>query len=136
MTQTTETRTYRVIDTRTDESAGEYDATSPEAACAAAYAEVGDVECGPELSDLTASVVVPEAARKLIARSIQQDEIVHAPASRELHEALMAECDDWVETGSAGSEYWGTEDGSEWRVHLDEPEDTDDDGADRAEYDV
>ena len=59
-TQTTATepttRDYIVIDTRTGDDAGTYEATSAEAACAAAYDEVGSDPVGPELSDLEARV--------------------------------------------------------------------------------
>lgn len=59
-----------------------------------------------------------EEARALIARSVEHDEIVHAPHTPELHDALLLLCDDYVENRPT-VEFWGTDDdGEEWRVHL------------------
>ena len=54
-----------------------------------------------------------------IARSVSHTEIVHLPYSLADESALTAECEDSVDCPDR-VEFWGTtEDGSEWRVHLD-----------------
>lgn len=58
-------------------------------------------------------------AKKLIARSISHDEIVHAPFTPETAEDLGLSADESVENGDV-VEYWGVDDdGQPWRVHLD-----------------
>ena len=57
-------------------------------------------------------------AEHLIAQSIQTTSIVHAEATPALMAALSLASEDDVQNGAV-HEYWGTEDGSEWRVHLD-----------------
>lgn len=52
-----------------------------------------------------------------IHRSIVTDSIVTLRADDEVEFALLAACEDYVENGEV-TEYWGTEDGSAWRVHV------------------
>lgn len=57
-------------------------------------------------------------ARRAIDRSIRRTMIVTTPFSQQSAEVLEMECDDSVDTGEI-VEFWGTtEDGCEWRVHL------------------
>lgn len=54
-----------------------------------------------------------------IARSISHNEIVSIPYSSEAHAALRAVCEGHVDTNDhRGSEFWGSDEGDEWRVHL------------------
>lgn len=58
-------------------------------------------------------------AKDLIAQSIRRDEITHAPHTVALHDELLILCGDYVENLPT-VEFWGeTDDGQEWRVHLD-----------------
>lgn len=60
-----------------------------------------------------------KSAKDLIEQSILHDEITHAPHSVGLHDALLILCGDYVENGPT-VEFWGeTDEGEEWRVHLD-----------------
>lgn len=59
-----------------------------------------------------------QTATALIARSVSHTEIVTAPWSEGLAADMSVECDDSVEASETVVEYWGTADGSEWRVHL------------------
>ena len=53
-----------------------------------------------------------------IDRSISHDEIVYLDDEPGLRDALLAECDDNVESDGV-AEYWGEDDnGDEWRVHV------------------
>lgn len=52
-----------------------------------------------------------------IARSISHNEIVHVTCTAHQLDALLADADDYVENGDV-TEAWGTDDGSEWRVHA------------------
>jgi hypothetical protein len=52
-----------------------------------------------------------------IAQSIQQNEIVTIDYSVEAEDELNAACDDSC-VNHTRTEYWGEDDGSEWRVHL------------------
>lgn len=57
-------------------------------------------------------------AASLIERSIRHNEIVTASWDQDLESDLLCESDDSAENGGA-LEFWGvTDDGHEWRVHL------------------
>lgn len=69
---------------------------------------------------------VAAVVSQAIARSIVHNEIVHIEAGpvvargelAEVHEALLAECEDGADNDGV-TEYWGTnESGREWRVHV------------------
>lgn len=61
-------------------------------------------------------------AADLIAHSVLHDTIAHAKHSDALAEELFCLCDDDVDHGHV-EEFWGTtDDGYEWRVHLDRQE--------------
>lgn len=64
-------------------------------------------------------------AATLIAQSIAHSTIAHAPATLALIADLTAKCDDSVINRLPGEdgerivrEFWGTDDGAEWRVHI------------------
>lgn len=59
-------------------------------------------------------------ARRLIARSVSQTEIVDAPYAANLAARLQRACEGEVfDARRERHEYWGTtDDGDEWRVHL------------------
>lgn len=60
-----------------------------------------------------------------IARSISHNEIVTLEWTADRAAALKAACEDYVDTGDIrGVEYWGRDEGDEWRVHLLRPEDS------------
>lgn len=56
-------------------------------------------------------------AEDLIERSIRQNQTVTVAYTGTLHCDLWRECEDEVENFPV-HEYWGTENGSTWRVHL------------------
>lgn len=56
-------------------------------------------------------------AQTLISRSISHSEIARAESTAELQAAMSAACDDYTRTDTV-IDYWGTDDGYEWRVHL------------------
>lgn len=63
------------------------------------------------------------SAKDAIARSIAQDEIVTLDNVPGLYESLLVECDACATFGGDEEtddilEFWGTDDGREWRVHL------------------
>ena len=58
-----------------------------------------------------------QEVRQAIEDSIREDRIVHLAATPEIEAALVAECDDCAEV-DAVTEYWGTDDGAAWRVHV------------------
>ena len=54
-----------------------------------------------------------------IARSISHNEIVKIPHSASAYEALRAACKDYVDTRDhRGVQFWGSDEGDQWRVHL------------------
>ena len=58
------------------------------------------------------------SAYALINRSVEYSEIAHARHEQQLAETLWLESEDHVETEEI-CEYWGmTDEGEEWRVHL------------------
>jgi hypothetical protein len=56
-------------------------------------------------------------AAEAIERSISHDEIAYCEHTTENLESLMVECDDSVENGEV-IEFWGEDDGQDWRVHV------------------
>lgn len=56
-------------------------------------------------------------AEQAIARSSSHDEIVTLDYDAAAVETLLVECDDLVD-GNTCLEFYGTDDGSEWRVHV------------------
>jgi hypothetical protein len=56
-------------------------------------------------------------AEQAIKQSIHRDEIVHVDDVGDIRLDLLVECDDNTET-DCGVEYWGGDDGAEWRVHV------------------
>lgn len=56
-------------------------------------------------------------ASQAIARSISHNEIVTLEYDETIAKHLRELSDDWVEANDR-IEYWGTDDGDEWRVHL------------------
>ena len=62
-------------------------------------------------------------ATEAINQSICQNEIVHIADHTTVQHELTAACDDWVNAGEDQDgetilEFWGTQNGDEWRVHL------------------
>lgn len=58
------------------------------------------------------------SAADLIAASVREDRIVHAPWTEALATDLLVESDDSADNGSE-REFWGTTlAGDAWRVHL------------------
>ncbi len=62
-------------------------------------------------------------AQDAIRFSAAENRIVHIAALRTIQAELCAACEDWTDAGTdeAGAviyEYWGTDDGREWRVHA------------------
>lgn len=54
-----------------------------------------------------------------IARSISHNEIVKLDWTADRASALRAACEDYVDTGDQrGVQFWGTDEGDQWRVHL------------------
>ena len=54
-----------------------------------------------------------------IARSISHNEIVRLPWSQASYDALRAACENYVDTHDhRGVQFWGTDEGDQWRVHL------------------
>ena len=63
---------------------------------------------------------IREAAR-LIGESETHDRIAIGVYTPDLHEALVAACDDWTDANDGRREYWGPEasdGGMTWRVLL------------------
>ena len=58
------------------------------------------------------------AAVAAIDRSISHTEIVHIDDEPGVRAALAERCEDFVDTNEGVIEYWGTERGEEWRVHV------------------
>lgn len=56
-------------------------------------------------------------SQQMIARSINHTEIVTAPWTQDAHDRLLDVCEGMVATQQR-VEFWGTQDGDEWRVHL------------------
>lgn len=56
-------------------------------------------------------------AEQAIERSISHNEIVNLEYDADTAADLRSVCDDTVR-GNEVTEYWGTKDGSEWRVHM------------------
>ena len=56
-------------------------------------------------------------ATQAIERSISHNEIVTIESTPEVLDQLLIECDDHVDAGER-IEFWGTDDGKEWRVHA------------------
>lgn len=54
---------------------------------------------------------------RVIARSISHKEIVTVDGDTALVDELTLECEDSVRNGDV-TEFWGTLDGCEWRVHV------------------
>jgi hypothetical protein len=54
-----------------------------------------------------------------ILQSIQQNETVHLPYDRDQFDQLLVASDDSV--GAQELEFWGTHEGSDWRVHMKRP---------------
>jgi len=52
-----------------------------------------------------------------IAQSIRQTETVTLDYDKATYDDLVLECEDWVE-GNEVYEFWGTDEGSDWRVHM------------------
>ena len=63
-------------------------------------------------------------AADLIARSISRNEIVTVDWTAALAVDLLVECTDGTEANGV-REFWGSVDGSDWRVHLTLPVVTD-----------
>ena len=57
-------------------------------------------------------------AQDAIDQSISRNETVHVSASDIDETDLLVECDDCADGNDGTVEYWGTEDGAEWRVHV------------------
>jgi len=54
-----------------------------------------------------------------IARSISHNEITKVPYSTDAYQALRAAAEGWVDTRDhRGVQFWGSDEGDEWRVHL------------------
>jgi hypothetical protein len=64
---------------------------------------------------------MPTTAANLIERSISHTEIADAEWTPDLAADLAAACDDSTEASDTVVEYWGTDAGAEWRVHLTGP---------------
>lgn len=56
-------------------------------------------------------------AQEAIARSISHNEVAVLDDNEELRNTLLYYCDDYAENGTE-IEYWGEDEGSEWRVRL------------------
>ena len=59
-----------------------------------------------------------QEVRQAIEDSIREDRIVHLEATPEITAALVTECEDYACLGGGETEYWGTDDGAAWRVHV------------------
>lgn len=60
-----------------------------------------------------------DRANDAIARSISHDQTVNIPWSQDCHDELRAVCEDWVDTRDhRGVQFWGSDEGDQWRVHL------------------
>jgi hypothetical protein len=57
-----------------------------------------------------------------IDQSIHQNEIVHLDGDKYDCQELSLKCDDYVQTkdesGNTMYEFWGKQDGEDWRIHL------------------
>lgn len=72
-----------------------------------------------DMSGPTGSPSTPSTITTLIARSVSHNEIVHTEWTSELETEILAACEDSTRNDDV-LEAWGTTDeGSEWRVHLD-----------------
>jgi hypothetical protein len=60
-----------------------------------------------------------QTVENAIHRSIVCNSIVTLRDDAEVHHALLCACEDYAD-GPGGDvvEYWGTEDGADWRVHV------------------
>ncbi len=58
-----------------------------------------------------------ESAQAAIDTSILRDRISYAEDTTKNHRILLAKCDDSAITPEV-TEYWGEQDGNEWRVHI------------------
>lgn len=63
------------------------------------------------------TTITNATAADLVARSISHDEIADAIYTDDLHASLVAKCDDWTDVDTY-NDYWGSENGQEWRVKL------------------
>lgn len=61
---------------------------------------------------------VKETIRAAIEESVDRDRVVYLGHSDDLSDALLVECDDWVDRTEMLTEFWGTHGGAEWRIHL------------------
>lgn len=59
-----------------------------------------------------------QEVRQAIEESIREDRIVHLAATPEITASLVTECEDYACLGGGETEYWGTDDGAAWRVHV------------------
>ena len=71
----------------------------------------------PKNTTLAAAIAAEDTAFLLIRQSIAKTEIARARWSEDLHADLLIECEDSCDVGDH-IDYWGVDEGSEWRVVL------------------